>query len=164
MQRIWLVSFAALLVACGGGNIEGVKTFDFKGGQHQQGRIDYENVPPAGGTHNPVWQDCGVYDAPIAAEHVVHSLEHGAVWIAYRPDLSEGDVAKLRELVDGRSYTLLAPHPDLSAPIVATAWNHQLSVESAGDERLERFVDKYENGSQAPERGATCSGGTAETL
>jgi len=40
-------------------------------------------LPPMGGTHNQVWQNCGVYETPLRSDLAVHSLEHGAVWITY---------------------------------------------------------------------------------
>ncbi|AFZ66695.1 DUF3105 domain-containing protein [Deinococcus peraridilitoris] len=164
MKNVWLIGLVFVLASCGGGKIEGEKTFNYQGSQHQQGRIDYTETPPVGGLHNPVWQNCGVYDQPIANEYAVHSLEHGAVWITYRPDLPSAEVDKLKALVDGRGHTLLSPYPNLPSPVVVSAWNRQLSVENADDKRLERFLEAYESGSQAPERGASCSGGMGDTL
>jgi hypothetical protein len=48
---------------------------------HVTGTLTYPVSPPVGGDHNPVWQNCmgSVYDAAIATENAVHSLEHGAV-------------------------------------------------------------------------------------
>lgn len=164
MKQAWLSGLVLVLAGCGAGTIQGEKTFSYQGGQHQQGRLQWKETPPVGGVHNPIWQNCGVYSAPIASEYAVHSMEHGAVWVTYRPDLGEADVAKLRALVDGRSYTLLSPFPGLPSPVVISAWNHQLAVDSASDPRLKRFLDKYEGGPQAPERGAACSGGVGDTL
>ncbi|WP_245900885.1 DUF3105 domain-containing protein [Deinococcus yavapaiensis] len=152
-----------VLSACGSRDIQGVKTFDFKSGEHKAGPISYPETPPAGGPHNPTWQNCGVYDRPIYDFLAVHALEHGAVWIAYRPDLASEDVDRLRTLVDGRLKTLLAPYPGLKSPVVITAWNNQLAVDSASDERLKAFLDKYEDGPQTPERGAACTNGSSET-
>jgi len=163
--RVWPVPailLTVLLAACNG-DIDGVKTYDYKGNDHRQGRIDYKENPPVGGAHNPTWQNCGVYDDPINSEHAVHSLEHGAVWITYRPDLSSEQVDQLKKLVDGHNYALLSPFPEQSSPVMATAWNRQLAVESADDARLEKFLDKFENGAQAPERGALCTNGVSTT-
>ena len=55
---------------------------------HTESIVDYELRPPAGGIHNPVWWNCGFYDEAIPDENVVHDLEHGAVWLAYAPDLA----------------------------------------------------------------------------
>ncbi|WP_027483818.1 DUF3105 domain-containing protein [Deinococcus pimensis] len=160
-----LIALVGALTACGGsGSIEGLKTFKYQGGQHKDGRVEYTETPPVGGTHNFRWQNCGVYDAPIANEYGVHSLEHGAVWITYREGLAQDQVDKLKKLVDGHSYTILSPYPDLPSPVVASAWNNQVAVENADDARLAAFVRKFESGTQAPERGAACSGGVSDTF
>src|SRR3954470_2011798 len=67
------------------------------GREHRQGHIDYQGKkPPTGGDHNPVPLTCGFYDQQPPDEFAVHSLEHGAVWIAFDPSLPAADVAKLR--------------------------------------------------------------------
>ncbi|EYB66312.1 MULTISPECIES: DUF3105 domain-containing protein [Deinococcus] len=160
MKRLILLTLPALLAACtqGGGDIEGVKSFQNKGGAHQEGRVPYAQTPPAGGPHNPAWQNCGVYDRPLYDEYAVHSLEHGAVWLTYRPDLPAGQVEALKKLVEGRPYTLLSPHETQTAPLVLSAWNKQLEVQDVSDPRIKPFLQKYEQGGEAPEIGASCSG------
>lgn len=131
-------------------------------GQHTEGDVDYDQTPPAGGEHDPVWQNAGFYSEPIRDENAVHTLEHGAVWIAYRSDLPQGQVERLRDLAQSQSCILVSPYPDLDAPIVATAWGNQMTLESADDPNLERFVRAYLQGPQTPEPGATCTGGVGE--
>ena len=116
-------------------------------------------LPPAGGDHDPVWQNCGIYTEPVASANAVHSLEHGAVWITYRPALATDQVTTLESLVDGRAYTLLSPFPDLASPVVLTAWGVQLELDDANDPRAAVFLDKYVQGEQTPEPGASCVGG-----
>ena len=56
---------------------------------------------------------------------------------------------------------LLSPYPDLDHAIVASAWNHQLTLESADDPSLTAFIAKYKNNPETtPEFGASCLGGT----
>lgn len=116
-------------------------------------------LPPMGGDHDPVVQDCGVYTEPVGTSHAVHSLEHGAVWITYQPGLDASQVATLTKLAEGNGYVLLSPFADLKAPIVLTAWGVQLEVDDPGDPRVEEFLVKYVQGPQTPEPGAPCSGG-----
>ncbi len=139
--------------------IDGVETFDGLVFDHVTTEVDYPQTPPAGGEHNAVWQNCGVYDAPVVNEHAVHSLEHGAVWITYDPDLPAEQVATLRALADGESYVLLSPYDGLPSPVVASAWGYQLQVDDADDERLPVFLRKYLLNPDLPEAGALCSNG-----
>jgi hypothetical protein len=127
--------------------------------------IPLGDIPPPGGVHRPEWQNCGVYEEPIAVEYALHSLEHGAVWIAYNPDaLSDEQVADLRDKFLGQSYYLLSPYPGLRSPLVATAWGFQLEVNDASDERIDEFVERYRLGPTTPERGGACTGGVGEPL
>ena len=146
--------------------IEGVETFTNLARDHVTGSVSYPQTPPVGGKHNSVWQNCGIYDQPVPLETAVHSMEHGAVWIAYRPDLDDKDVQTLRNLVKGRAYTLLAPYQygALDHPVVAVAWGLRLQLEKADDPRLAQFVNAYANGPQAPEPGAACVGGTGRPV
>jgi hypothetical protein len=126
-------------------------------------RVDYEQSPPVGGDHWNAWQNCGVYTEPLTHEFAVHSLEHGAVWINYRPDLPEDQVQALADMYSSGDYLLVSPYAgELDAPIVASSWGRQISAESADDENLQRFVRLYERGTDVPEPGAACSGGVAE--
>jgi len=126
---------------------------------HVQGKVIYPQTPPAGGNHSIVWLNCGIYTAPVPNENAVHDLEHGAVWITYRPNLPKGDVSRLTDFATGQTYLDLSPFPGLPAPVVVSAWGKQLRLTGTADPRLEAFVKKYRQGTQTPEPGAPCTGG-----
>ena len=138
----------------------GVEDFEVPSRQHTEGQVSYEQTPPVGGNHNPVWQNCGFYSETVRSENAVHSLEHGAVWITYRPDLPQEQVEQIQELASDNTYVLASPYPDLPAPVVASAWGKQLQLDSADVSSLKQFVGAFEQGSQTPEPGAVCTGGT----
>src|SRR5215204_2873520 len=143
---------------------EGVKTYDVgPAGRHTEGDVDYEQTPPAGGPHNPIWQNCGFYDKPVRDENAVHSLEHGAVWIAYSPDLPQDQVTELQNTAQSQSYVLVSPYPGLDSPVVASAWGKQVALDGADDPALQSFIKAYRLGPQTPEPGAVCTGGTGAT-
>jgi hypothetical protein len=163
---------AAVLVVGGGitaivvhGNkpgvkLTGVQSFSGLTRNHVTGTVNYPQTPPVGGDHDPTWLNCGIYTAPVRNENAVHDLEHGAVWITYQPDLAAAEVATLTKLVTGQTYLDLSPYPSLPSPVVVSAWGKQLKLTSASDPRLAAFVKKYKQGSQTPEPGAPCTGGT----
>ena len=130
------------------------------GQRHTTADVAYPETPPVGGEHDPVWADCtgSVYPVEIRPENVVHSLEHGAVWVTYDPArTSPDDVVTLTQLVDGRPGLLLSPYPGQGAVISLQAWNHQLQVRTAADPRVAPFVDLLAlNPETTPEPGATC--------
>jgi hypothetical protein len=135
-------------------SIEGVQTFQVDAG-HTAGPVSYPQVPPAGGIHNPVWQQCGFYDQPIENEKGVHSLEHGAIWITYRPDLPRAEIDGLATLARSRNYILVSRWDSgLPAPVVVTGWGRQLRLESTADPRMLEFIRLYAG--QGPELNAAC--------
>lgn len=119
-------------------------------GQHTEGVVDYAQIPPAGGKHNPIWQNAGFYEEPVRDENAVHTLEHGAVWITYSPDLPANQVETIRDLVEGQDCVLASPYEGLLSPVVASAWGKQLSLEGVNETELERFIGAYRQGPQTP--------------
>ncbi len=142
--------------------IDGVLAVDYVAGNHVESpqRVAYDREPPLGGAHDAVWAACNgvVYPAAVRTEHLVHSLEHGAVWLAYDPErVRDADVEALAERVEGKPYTVMSPYPGLDQPVSVQSWGRQLKVDSVDDERIDQFIsatrtNKYLN----PEPGATC--------
>ena len=124
---------------------------------HVQTEVDYKDTPPVGGNHAPQWLGCNgnLYDEPVRDENAVHSLEHGAVWITYKPDLASEQIETLKSKVKG--YSFMSPYPEQESPIMLTAWGVQLPLDSADDERVDQFLAKFRQGPQTPEPGATCN-------
>lgn len=139
--------------------IEGVQDFPDLSRNHVETAVDYPQTPPVGGDHAPVWMNCGVYTDPVEPTQAVHSLEHGAVWLGYQPDLAAAEVEKLTTLAEANSYVLLSPVDGAPSPVTASAWGKQLAADGAEDPRLATFVQKFQQGPQTPEPGAACSGG-----
>lgn len=146
-------------------NVRGEKVYkDLKAG-HVDGKVDYGKSPnpPVGGPHNPTWQNANgdVYTKPLKNEHAVHALEHGAVWVTYSKSAEASDIKALKDEVEGAPYRMLSPVPDQDTPVMLSAWGHQLSLKSATDPRLDEFLKAYVQGPQAPEPGASVTGGRA---
>jgi hypothetical protein len=141
----------------------GVETFADLSRDHVDGPVAYAQMPPVGGEHAPAWQNCDFYTDPVGNEHAVHSLEHGAVWVTYGPDLPADQIDALRRLAADEPYLLVSPFPGLPVPVVASAWGQQLRLDAADDPRLVQFLRAFAQGPQTPEPGAPCTGGTSET-
>ena len=142
----------------GAAGLADVKNYSYAGGDHSTAPVQYKEVPPVGGVHDPTWQNCGFYSQPIRSENAVHSLEHGAVWITYQPTLPQAQIDLLRKRAE-QSYILVSPFPGLPAPVVASSWNHQVQLTGATDARLDPFIRAFKEGPDTPEPRAACTGG-----
>lgn len=156
---------AALVAGCGGGSsgtksdIPGVVVERAPGRNHVSGKVDYPGKhPPTGGSHNPVPLTCGYYDQQPPDEFAVHSLEHGAVWIAYDSTKVLGADVQTLKAFAAHDHVIVSPYTGMDTPITLVAWEHRLEVPTASDPRIAQFVDEFANGSQAPERGSACRG------
>ncbi|WP_137121314.1 DUF3105 domain-containing protein [Segeticoccus rhizosphaerae] len=156
-----VVAFSIIREQANQPTLAAVQTYQEQRG-HVTTPVDYAQTPPAGGEHAPVWLNCGVYDQPVPNENAVHALEHGAVWITYRPDLPQTQIQTLRKTIPD-TYAVLSPYPGLDSPVVASAWGKQLKLTGADDPRLPAFIRAYRQGPQTPEPGAACTGGTNGT-
>ncbi|GGW20952.1 membrane protein [Streptomyces capoamus] len=141
---------------------DGVRTWSGKLSRtHVTTKVSYPMHPPVGGNHNPVWLNCNgdVYTEPVADENAVHALEHGAVWVTYTAKADKADVDALAAKVKKTPYSLMSPYANQDAPLILSAWGHQVAVKSAKDPEVDKFFAAYVQGQQTPEPGASCTGG-----
>ena len=127
---------------------------------HVLGCVDYSTAPPAGGDHFGAWQNCGFYTVPLIDEVAVHSLEHGAVWVTHLPGTDSSTLDAMSLLASTESHLLVSPYEGQHSPIVLTAWERQLAVESWDSPAVASFLDQYlgRRSPTAPEPGVSCSG------
>jgi hypothetical protein len=139
--------------------IDGVQAYRIDSHAHTEENLTYEPSPPTGGEHFPVPATCGFYETdPPTDELIVHDLEHGAIWIAYDPELADAQVTALSTLVAQQAKVIGTPRPDMPSPIVVSAWGRQLILDSVDDPRLVQFITTYRNSQNAPEPNAACQG------
>lgn len=161
--------FAVALVgsSCGGaddevleGALSEVVEVGVAGAEHVLGDVDYPTAPPAGGPHFGAWQNCGFYSVPLLDEVAVHSLEHGAVWVTFAPDIDPAEVGAIVARSAGESHLLASPHIAVDSGVVLSAWGRQLQVASWSDPAVEEFLGRYlgRRSPTAPEAGASCEG------
>lgn len=112
--------------------------------------------PPTSGDHSsPVpWQ---AYDQEIPDINVIHNLEHGGVYISYRPDLPADQIAKIKGLFSkpfsnkgfSPSKAVIAPRTANGSPIIMSSWNRNMKLDSFDQEKM---MDYYlRNVGKAPE-------------
>ena len=143
--------------------IPGVRTAQYPAQIHVKPdqRVAYDQTPAFGGPHDGIWADCTgvVYDMPVRTENMVHSLEHGAVWLSYNPDKVQGPaLEQLKARAEGKPYTMLSPYPGLDSPVSLQSWGHQLKVDSVDDPRIDQFITalRQNNYGVYPEVGGAC--------
>ena len=140
---------------------EGIEVYPATTNRTVEGPIEYDRNPPTNGNHAPLWQNCGFYGEPIQDRHAVHSMDHGVVWITYRPDLPQQQIETLRPYVN-ENYVIVSPYPGQDSPVIATSWRVQLELTSANDPRLERFVNEFKVSELAPLSGNRCTLGVGD--
>jgi len=141
---------------------DGTQSVGVTSAEHVNGNVYAGSEVPAGGAMDSIWQNCGFYDGQIRAENAVHSMEHGAVWVAYDPDLADSDIASLRRVVNRAEKVLVSAVPGAGSPIIVSAWGRQLQIDDPSDSRLDQFVNEFTGGANAPERGGRCNGGVGQ--
>jgi hypothetical protein len=137
---------------------DGIEVYPATTNRSVRAPIEYDRQPPTNGDHAPIWLNCGFYESPVKDRFAVHSMDHGVVWITYRPDLPASQVDRLRPYGE-EDYVIVSPYPGQDAPVTATSWRVQLELDGAGDPRLREFVDGFRVSEIAPLSGNRCEGG-----
>ncbi|MFY9462803.1 MAG: DUF3105 domain-containing protein [Candidatus Sungiibacteriota bacterium] len=99
----------------------------------------YNSNPPASGPHYASPANWGVYDYEANDKLFIHNMEHGGVWIAYRPTVSTNVVAHLKSIVDefGGSKIVMAPRAANDSDVAVAAWTRLLKINLIGGDITE---------------------------
>ena len=111
---------------------------------HRTGSLEYETTPPVSGPHAPQPAACGTYAEPISDEEQVHTLEHGAVGIQYRPDLDPDQIAVIEELVARYDTDVFAaPYPGMEPNVVVSSWGEKIELDSARTQVIRAYIRAF---------------------
>ena len=102
--------------------------------------LEYTSDPPTSGPHQPGPEVSGVVAEPLTAPVQVGVLERGDVLIQYDPSLGAAAAAELDAVA--ADHVVVAPNPDLPAPIVATAWLYKRTCDAVDADALRAFSDE----------------------
>ena len=112
----------------------------------------HNSNPPSGGWHYSLTSRKGFFDEPIPDENAIHNLEHGDVWIAYHPRISEDAKKELKKF--GFSKIVITPREANETDIALVAWERvdafNLENGVVPDARIHDFIKRYRN--KGPEK------------
>jgi len=116
----------------------------------------YSSNPPSSGPHNFAPVRAGFYDIDevVPDEAVIHNLEHGDIWIAYKPTISEADREILRTFAAAK--VIVTPREANDFDVSLVAWGRVDGFDLTSgvlESRISDFIARYKN--KGPERVAT---------
>jgi uncharacterized protein DUF3105 len=110
-------------------------------------KVTYKTTPPTSGNHNPVPAEDGYYPQKPNVRNTVHTLEHGRIYVHYKPTIRQRRIAQLGGLFNEDPFHMvLSPDPDMQYAVAVTAWGHLASCKRVTDETFDvirAFRDRY---------------------
>ncbi|PJC36962.1 hypothetical protein CO046_03300 [Candidatus Peregrinibacteria bacterium CG_4_9_14_0_2_um_filter_53_11] len=112
---------------------------------------EYNSNPPTSGPHYVEETDWGVYQEELEDGNVIHSMEHGGIWISYQPSLDEETKAKLEAI--GKNYpgsVVVSPRSANDSPIALASWGRLEKLTEFDEDRIVKFIKGNKNNSPEP--------------
>ena len=138
-------------------NGEGVEqlgeTYELQGADHiavGEEHPPYNSNPPTSGWHYSQPAQWGIYQQELPDEQLVHNLEHGGVWVSYRPGIPDAQKQFLENiLVNYTTKVIVTPRAQNDADLVLAAWGRLLKLEAPlipeKEDLIVQFIETYKN-------------------
>lgn len=110
------------------------------GAQHDS----YNSNPPTGGWHYLQPAVSGIYDKELPDEQLVHNLEHGHIWIAYKPGLAKDQIESLIKIAKSyKSKIIVTPRTANDTPIAIVSWEYLLKLDNFDETQIKAFIKAH---------------------
>ena len=113
---------------------------------------EYTSNPPTSGSHYGQTARSGFRTEEIADQYILHSLEHGGIWISYRPSVSDEIKDDLKQFKGGK--IIITTREANEFDIAVASWGRLDTFNIEGGvlpaERIEDFIKRYTD--RGPER------------
>lgn len=111
-------------------------------------KVTYQSNPPTSGSHWPDPLLDGIYDVEKPDEALVHSLEHGRVWISYQSSLPQSAMDQLKSLAQREKRVILTRRESNETSIALAAWQRldAFNLDDTGnvdEQRILDFIQRY---------------------
>jgi hypothetical protein len=108
----------------------------------------YNSNPPTSGPHYDTPARPGFREEVIADENLVHSLEHGLIWIAYHPRVGESVREELRDFAG--PFVVVTAREANETDIAIAMWGRLDtfnldggSLNESAAQRIRDFINRY---------------------
>ncbi len=134
-------------------NVRPGVAFGIQGQQHVADGAShgaYNSNPPTSGWHLAQAVSFGVYDKELSDEQLIHSIEHGGIWISYKDVDSE---TKLKLVTLAEKYpgsVILTPRLANDSKIALASWGRLEKLEIFDEQAIINFIKANTNKSPEP--------------
>lgn len=166
-MKVFFIYFTAILVVAGLGfflfqasnkpidpTTQPGQTYENLGAEHitdgSTEHAPYNSNPPTSGPHWPQPAVWGIYKQKQPDERLIHNLEHGGIWISYKPDVSAETITLLEDFAKRYKKVIVEPREENTAPIALAAWTHMQTLDSYDERTIIKFIEAYYD--QGPEK------------
>ena len=124
------------------------QTFENQGQEHiTEGSTDhpaYNSNPPTSGWHWPAPAAWGIFPAGQPDERLIHNLEHGGIWISYKPSkVDENTIKMLNDFANRFGKIIVEPREKNDVAISLAAWTHLQNLDSYDETTILKFISAY---------------------
>jgi len=113
---------------------------------------EYTSNPPSSGPHYGTTARSAFRDEEIPDQNIIHNLEHGDVWISYRPGATQEILDILKDVAGGK--VIVTPRLANDTDIAVVSWGRvdkfNIEEEENIEKRIKDFIARYTN--KGPER------------
>lgn len=112
---------------------------------------EYNSNPPTSGSHYAQPTNWGVYQEELEDGNVIHSMEHGGIWISYQPSIDDETKEKLEAI--GKKYSgsvVVSPRSANDSLIALASWGRLEKLTSFDEALIVEFIKRNKNKSPEP--------------